>query len=582
MFIVIGIAWWAAAGQPSVMTQLAAARNILLCRSPGLSPAPPGNGAAPVSVSLPPDYAFDRYLTAAEQAELLAQWQTAFPSLMELEEMGQSHQQRPILAVRLAGPNGPDADSRPALYLDGQHHAQEAVSANLVLYLLWHLLSSYGDDPVITHLLNTRTLYAIPSVNPDGNDLFLTVDQNQRKNANPTAADDDGDGLVDEDPPETAGWGTANLRRVEFEASWLARNPYGPLESGWPAHMTGAPTPLGVVTAEGQPATQSDNDGDGALNEDGPGGVDLNRNYDTSWPVAVSEPPASHTYSGATPFSEPESRAVRDFVLAHPNIVLAVTLHSGSDLLLYPWGAGRAEPVPDLAWYEAISAKAAQLTARLRTPTPYASAGYPGFLGYGSTMDWLYRQGILAWTAEIYIGETVASLQPEADGRFVIGMSPGLRYAPPDEQMLPVLERWRPWLVYMLAATPNLSILNTEKDGEQWQVVLGNDGLLPLAVEFQQGDQPILAPLLLASGVQTMTLPAGDASTSFTIRATPALAVANRHRQMIQLSIEDGASEGRYRDLAADMSGWYATSAWRQPFIVRSKQLCRALDALEF
>jgi murein tripeptide amidase MpaA len=578
------MAWWVAAGQPSVATPLAAARNTLLCRPPGLSPAPPGNAAAPVSLSLPPDYAFDRYLTAAEQAALLAQWQTTFPTLMELEEIGQSHQQRPILAVRLAGPNGPDADGRPALYLDGQHHAQEAVSANLVLYFLWHLLSSYGDDPVITHLLDTRTLYTIPSVNPDGNDLFLAVDQNQRKNANPTAADDDGDGLVDEDPPEAAGWGTANLSQVQLEAGWLARHPYDPLESGWSAHITGASTPLGVVSADGQPLAQHDNDGDGALNEDGLGGVDLNRNYDTSWPVAITEPPASRTYSGATPFSEPESRAVRDFVLAHPNIVLAVTLHSGSDLLLYPWGAGRKEPAPDLAWYEAISARAAQLTARQGTPTPYASAGYPGFLGYGSAMDWLYRQGILAWTAEIYIGEPVATPRPEAGGRFVIGVASGLRYAPPDEQMLPMLERWRPWLVYMLAATPNLSILDMRQVGDQWQVAVGNDGLLPLAVEFRQDDRSLLAPLVLASGVQTVTLalPADEDATPLTMQARPALAVVNRHRQVIHLSIEDGASQERYRDLAADLGGWYATPAWHRRVIVWSKQLCRGLDALEF
>ena len=52
-------------------------------------------------------------------------------------------------------------------------------------------------------------------------------------------------------------------------------------------------------------------------------GVDLNRNYDVSVLPADSDHkdlnPCGHTYRGPEPFSEPETRAMRDFVLKHKN-----------------------------------------------------------------------------------------------------------------------------------------------------------------------------------------------------------------------------------------------------------------------
>lgn len=48
-------------------------------------------------------------------------------------------------------------------------------------------------------------------------------------------------------------------------------------------------------------------------------GVDLNRNYDFNWGVgdtANDKECDGETYGGAAPFSEPETRAIRDFVTA--------------------------------------------------------------------------------------------------------------------------------------------------------------------------------------------------------------------------------------------------------------------------
>ncbi|NPA30331.1 MAG: peptidase, partial [Epsilonproteobacteria bacterium] len=61
-------------------------------------------------------------------------------------------------------------------------------------------------------------------------------------------------------------------------------------------------------------------------NADGSYGVDLNRNFPVGW--VKSNKPDSNIYGGPEPFSEPETRALRDFVESHPNIAIALDYHS--------------------------------------------------------------------------------------------------------------------------------------------------------------------------------------------------------------------------------------------------------------
>ncbi|KAK0407714.1 hypothetical protein QR680_003546 [Steinernema hermaphroditum] len=62
-------------------------------------------------------------------------------------------------------------------------------------------------------------------------------------------------------------------------------------------------------------------------------GVDLNRNFDSNF--KSSPGPCSDIHPGAFPFSEPETRAIRDF-LTHRNLKLFLTLHSYGQMLLLP------------------------------------------------------------------------------------------------------------------------------------------------------------------------------------------------------------------------------------------------------
>ena len=85
-----------------------------------------------------------------------------------------------------------------------------------------------------------------------------------------------------------------------------------------------------------------------ALNVDGSYGVDLNRNYSQGWDnvEGASSDPGNETFHGPQAFSEPETRAVKAWVDSTPNTTTLLTLHTYSQLVLYPWG-GQYDGVPD-------------------------------------------------------------------------------------------------------------------------------------------------------------------------------------------------------------------------------------------
>ena len=125
-------------------------------------------------------------------------------------------------------------------------------------------------------------------------------------------------------------------------------------------------------------------------------GVDLNRNYGYGWGgVGSSEDPCNEVYRGTSAFSEPETQAVRDSVTAEQPDVL-ISLHSYSDLILYPWNSTLIAP-PDEDGLRALAARMARYNGY--------RYGQPARLLYpvtGDTTDWAYGTlGIPSYTIEI-------------------------------------------------------------------------------------------------------------------------------------------------------------------------------------
>lgn len=134
-------------------------------------------------------------------------------------------------------------------------------------------------------------------------------------------------------------------------------------------------------------------------NQDGTYGVDLNRNYGFKWGTGGSDSEtSSEVYKGVSPFSEPETQAVRDFVKSHANTKILLSFHTFSELILYPWGhsydaIGNAK---DLAAFE----KMAKTMAKWNNYTPEQASEL--YIASGDTTDWAYGElGIFAFTFEL-------------------------------------------------------------------------------------------------------------------------------------------------------------------------------------
>ncbi|XP_047475473.1 carboxypeptidase B-like [Penaeus chinensis] len=77
-------------------------------------------------------------------------------------------------------------------------------------------------------------------------------------------------------------------------------------------------------------------------------GVDLNRNWDFHYGVGASDIECSEVFRGTEPFSEPETKALRDAMTKlKDQLRLVLSLHSYGQQLLYPWGFSKHEMAPN-------------------------------------------------------------------------------------------------------------------------------------------------------------------------------------------------------------------------------------------
>ncbi|MGD8546215.1 MAG: M14 family zinc carboxypeptidase, partial [Candidatus Bathyarchaeota archaeon] len=139
-------------------------------------------------------------------------------------------------------------------------------------------------------------------------------------------------------------------------------------------------------------------------------GVDLNRNYGCHWgedldPKSImdgSADPAHDTYWGPSPFSENETRAIRDLILdTNRTFKAVVSYHSYGQLILYPWGH-TYEPAPDS---NVMSQLAEEMSDHIfsvhgKKYTPKQSSQL--YLTSGDLTDWVYETlGIPSFTIEL-------------------------------------------------------------------------------------------------------------------------------------------------------------------------------------
>ena len=206
------------------------------------------------------------HLLLSDVQVLVMQLMEEFPEFIKVRSIGKSWFDRKILMFEIDARDhilsqrkgGEDTKEllkeKPAILLTGAHHAREVMSVQLPLYAMLKMLHGYvHNDKHYVDLLLQNKYYVIPVVNVDG-----------------------------------LGW----------------------IEEEWTKNKV-----LKNKRKNMNPTLNKFNLCDDFANT----GVDLNRNYAVDWhkPGGNSPDPCAESYRGTAPFSEPETRAIRDFLISH-------------------------------------------------------------------------------------------------------------------------------------------------------------------------------------------------------------------------------------------------------------------------
>jgi hypothetical protein len=93
---------------------------------------------------------------------------TVFSNIAHMDTVGYTFEGRPLLVVKISDNVTIDEPDEPELFFMGTHHAREWPSLEITFFIIDSLLTSYGFDDHITDLVNSREIWVMPCVNPDG------------------------------------------------------------------------------------------------------------------------------------------------------------------------------------------------------------------------------------------------------------------------------------------------------------------------------------------------------------------------------------------------------------------------------
>lgn len=281
------------------------------------------------------------YFTYQNMTEYLQGLQKNYSDIISVSSLGKTYQGRDIWMVKISD-NVTQEETEPGVLLMGAHHGCEQLSYEVLLYFITYLIKTYTNTT--TNNNETEDQPSLEKVKEIVNTTQIYIIP-----------------MVNPD-------GVEAITRKNCDPN------YGPF---------------------------------GLRNQITSYGVDLNRNYGYKWfswfvrpwsyPMMSQLRDSSDMYRGNQPFSENETKAIKNFVESN-NISISVSYHNSQQCILYPW------------WYNMISTRDTQLFRSVGTNIShldgYTLYGRNLLLGYrgspGTSEDWLYgAHGILAFCIEL-------------------------------------------------------------------------------------------------------------------------------------------------------------------------------------
>lgn len=157
-------------------------------------------------------------------------------------------------------------------------------------------------------------------------------------------------------------------------------------------------------------------------------GVDVNRNFEVGFGTGSSNAPSSDVYHGPTANSEEETRALLALV-KREKFHVSLSLHSYSELILYPWGHSKADPPG-----KSVLAGHGRAMSSLNGYRPGSVAQILYDAGGASDDTFFARHGCWAWTFEL-----------------------GTEFVPPDSQIRPICQKNWPAVRHLIEASRELA-----------------------------------------------------------------------------------------------------------------------------
>lgn len=109
-----------------------------------------------------------RYHNYEELTSRLREVSEKYPELVNLHTLGKSVKDRNIWAVEISENVKSRKIGEPMVKYVANMHGDEAVSREMLIYLMDYLLDNYGKDLKVTQLVNNTDIFLVPSMNPDG------------------------------------------------------------------------------------------------------------------------------------------------------------------------------------------------------------------------------------------------------------------------------------------------------------------------------------------------------------------------------------------------------------------------------
>ena len=338
-----------------------------------------------------------KYLDYAELIEQLRAWEKAHPDFVKVSSMGKSAEGRDIPLLTIGRNPG---EERPAVWVDGNMHATELCGSSVALAIAEDVIEIHKGavraqlPPHMQEAVKDLLFYVVPRMSPDGAEAVLKqgryvrsspVDKRLHKgHAYWESHDFDGNGQIGYMRQENPDGELVELK--DHPGVMVPRLPEDP-PPYWKLYPEGR-----IANFDGRripdPYFLSDNQ------------YDFNRNFPYSW-----APEHEQEGAGDFPGSAPETRAILDFTIAHPNIFCWLNLHTFGGVLIRPLGDNPDSKMDqeDLAVFRQVERWAKDFT------------GYPTVSGYheflyspdkplkGDLTDYAYHQrGALAYVIELW------------------------------------------------------------------------------------------------------------------------------------------------------------------------------------